>query len=361
MTRFAGNTYMPSVNIATWFLTVVASLGVLTRLGTKYWISGRFSRDDTTIVGAIIAVAAQTVAMSKATENGYGEHFGALSRDQRRAMMKSQYAASLFYIIALVLSKLSFAMFIRAITPVSTDRRITLALCIAICAWGVACFFTAVFQCAPPSTWDYMNGKCYNIQAWQNFFGISSIVTEVAVLVQMFLQIARIQAGLQRKINIMMVLGLRIFAVIATIVWLVFVNLTANNPDPSYGTWAATVINQVTLCVSIITACSPQFKPFLDSLQNSGMRIDGMGTRYYRSYGSKDASANLRSLTGNGTRSKDADELPIRPANETTIKATHEPPDWDADSQTSQSRIIRETRTWTLTAEHRRQSFDSGL
>lgn len=109
--------------------------------------------------------------------------------------------------------------------------------------------------------------------------------------------------------------------------------------------------------MSNVTACSPQFKPFLESLQSPGMRLDNLVIRespQRRSgtsishIGSKGITFALRSITGHGKRSD------IVPYVKTVVTADpNAAPDWDEGSQNSQSRVIRETRTWTVVEERR--------
>lgn len=159
--------------------------------------------------------------------------------------------------------------------------------------------------------------------------------------------------------------------VAATIAHIVVLNTTFSDPDVTYSSWPVSITNQLILVSSIITACSAQFKPFLDSLRSSGMRLDALtGSYHYKSqreYGynsnheryaghgsqiaSKQRSINLGSLTG---KRRSLSENPG--ASEAYVSASGPSPDWDAASATSQSRIIREVRTFTVTEEPRRSS-----
>jgi hypothetical protein len=64
--------------------------------------------------------------------------------------------------------------------------------------------------------------------------------------------------------------------------------------------------------------------------------------------GSKGISFALRSITGRGRRVENM------PYFKTVVTANpNAAQDWDGTSQSSQSRIIRETRTWTVVEERR--------
>lgn len=127
------------------------------------------------------------------------------------------------------------------------------------------------------------------------------------------------------------------------------------------------VSTQLAQCLSVVTACSPQFKPFLDSLRSTGMRVDGM-SRYNKSYGyGSNLGSRVRTATAN-TRSRrrsDANELmpiPLKEAQQThthqaTVTTMGAAQDWDAESQSSQTRIIREVRTFTVTEVRDSKAF----
>jgi hypothetical protein len=164
--------------------------------------------------------------------------------------------------------------------------------------------------------------------------------------------------------------------VAATIAHIVVLNKTFGDQDVTYATWSVSVTDQVILTSSIITACSAQFKPFLDSLRSSGMRLDALtGSYHYKSqrhyghnsthdryagYGSQTApkrrSINLRNLTGKKPNiGKDLG------ASEAYVSTSEPSPDWDATSATSESRIIREVRTFTVTEELPHPSNPDGV
>ncbi|CRG91108.1 hypothetical protein PISL3812_08156 [Talaromyces islandicus] len=325
-------------------------------IGTKAWIYRKLTPDDYVIIGSIIFEIAQVIATSAATAHGYGEHIKTLSEGQLTAILKSQYAAQILSIVCLASSKISFVMFLRSITAAPTDRMIALVFIIALSLWGFVSIITVAFQCQPPPTWDYLSGKCYDRQSWQNFFSASNIATEVAIISHTLIVIARIQTRIQRK--------LMIGVIAATIAHIVVLNTSFGDPDVTYSAWAVSVTDQLILISSIITACSAHFKPFLDSLRSSGMRLDALTDSYrYKSqrdyghnsnndkYASKQHSINLRSLSG---KRRSMNNGPG--ASEAYVSASGPSPDWDAASTTSQSRIIREVRTFAVTEEPCRSS-----
>jgi len=152
-----------------------------------------------------------------------------------------------------------------------------------------------------------------------------------------------------------------------------------NKPkDPAFDQWGASISTQVVQCLSIVTACFPYLKPFLLSLESGLMRADDLrrrgqthGDTYnHDNINKSDSSGSKRSKvkkmlvntfnsqshsgTGHYKLSSIAPmSLDLQPVAATTVGVEARP--WDGqsrESQTSQSRIIRETRSWNVDVEN---------
>lgn len=135
--------------------------------------------------------------------------------------------------------------------------------------------------------------------------------------------------------------------IIAIIFQLVYATETSEG-DYTYDAWTLTISTQVAQCVSIVTACSPQFKPFLDSLQSSGM---GFGMTSSNNHGSKQKTYGTTFKTFRRTADTQSETHELvsvshEGTNQTLVTSA---PDEDAESQSSRANIIMETRTWTVT------------
>ncbi|KAB8068297.1 hypothetical protein BDV29DRAFT_184782 [Aspergillus leporis] len=352
MGRFGPNTWEPAVNVLTWFLMTTAILCVLTRLGTKFWIFRRWTTDDYLSIVSMVLCAAQSIALSMAIANGYGEHFDTLTGVKVEEILKSQYAAALLFIMAMCHSKLALIHFIWGLTPATSDRRIAVGLEVFIIIWAVTAVIASAFQCKPPRTWDYINGQCFDIRAWWNYFGITNILSEAGIITQALLIISDIQAHWTKKVTLVSIFGLRIFVIAGIIGQLVYTNKTTISINPTSATWSAIISTQIVQCLSVVTACSPQFKPFMDSLRSTGMRIDGMTTSnmtFTKRYGI--SSTRIKSTLHSN---EDHDLAPIiKGGHQITVTAAGAISECDAESQSSQTHIIREIRTFSVTESPR--------
>ena len=128
----------------------------------------------------------------------------------------------------------------------------------------------------------------------------------------------------------------------------IYYNQSASSVDLTYDTSPAVICMQIVICTNIVVTCSPLIKPFLESLRSSGMKIDAITGTQHGKYSSRSGSK------GQYNASRSGNELAFLPraADHNIVVSTKLPRrDWDAESQTSQSRIIRETKTWTVTVE----------
>ncbi|GAM38451.1 hypothetical protein TCE0_033r09184 [Talaromyces pinophilus] len=248
-------------------------------------------------------------------------------------------------------------MFVRSITAVPLDHKVAMGLMVFTWGWAISFLVTGALQCKPPEPWNYQGKNCFNQRIWNDFFSIGDILTDVGIVIYTMVIIARIRTKLSMRMGLAIVFGMRVLVIAAIVVHITTLNASFAANDNTYESWIATIASQVAICMSNVTACSPQFKPFLESLQSSGMRLDtltiktcpqtGNGTTVSH-VGSRGISFGIRSITGRGKRNENM------PYVKTVVTANpNAAPDWDESSQNSQSRIIRETRTWTVVEERR--------
>ncbi|KAJ5740749.1 hypothetical protein N7493_000621 [Penicillium malachiteum] len=358
-TRFTGDTKNPAVNVTNWVLLSTVILGVLARLGTKLRLFKRLTLDDCFIIASLVGAhllynfsgyrafcAIQSICVSMAVDAGYGNHFTELSTDQFDTVMKIStqylYASTMVYIASHCFSKLSLVIFIRSLTPSSKDHFFALLIGIVTGVWAVASIFGYAFQCSVPNTWDFWNGKCFNIEAWRYFVCISNIVTDFLILAQGFLLLYRVQAAVTKRLLIASLFLPRLLVIGAVLAELIFTHKAVNTTDPTYAYCDVTILQETSQCLGIITACWGQLKPFLSWLKSSGLRIQDFDyTNYANAYGRSNIQSQTQSRPRTGRGELNLGTFPLQ--KKTQILVTR---DWEVDSQSSQADIIQEPHTW---------------
>ncbi|GKZ16509.1 hypothetical protein AbraCBS73388_000087 [Aspergillus brasiliensis] len=281
----------PIIGILALLFAVISTLSGAARLGIKYAITRKFTVDDHLICVAMAFSVLQTICITIAAQNGYGEAESASSQERIDIALKSVYAAEMLYVASLTFSKLSALAFMTFL--MQRTRKTEWILIALISAWGVAAEFAVAFQCDLPQPWR-----------WN-----------------------------QKRVAI------------AIIIELVYRQQNKHAPDPLLAIWKAAVCVQLVQCLSIVVACAPHLKPFMDGLQSTGLRMyylpgetSGRG-EYARVSKAKAAAHELSGLVG--------------VENSTAVSAGRGQQDWDdAMSHTSQSHIIRETRTWVVEEQY---------
>lgn len=112
----------------------------------------------------------------------------------------------------------------------------------------------------------------------------------------------------------------------------------------------------LTQCLSVVTACWGQLKPFLTWLKSNGLRIqdvDYMTNAYNSAY----AKSNGQSLTNSKARdSKYQRGAPLARSKSNQILVTR---NWEVGSQSSQADIIQESGTWADAEGTRNASLET--
>lgn len=157
--------------------------------------------------------------------------------------------------------------------------------------------------------------------------------------------------------------------VAATITELVFRNCLHDYSDLIFHLWPVAVCNLIVENLSITTACIPYLKPFIQSLESGMLRTDDLRRR------------GLSTAPGSESNTKQGHQLenlssPFKPmfpnhqtkpqqsaaitANSTGFPEQHATTitsarggrnnqhGWDTESQKSSSRMIKQTRSWTV-------------
>ncbi|TGO31523.1 hypothetical protein BHYA_0586g00020 [Botrytis hyacinthi] len=298
-----------------------------------------------------ISSIGQSIAVTIQCSNGYGQHLSTLSTSHQEGLLKAGYAANLLFIASLCFVKLSIASFIDDLTPITRERQAARAI----------------------GPWDRINGSCINQKAFGNYYAAVNILTDFSLILMVVAIATHIQTSRLRRFAIMVIFGIRICVIAATGVQIYYLNKPSK--DLAFDPWPEAIITQIVLCLSILTACLPYLKPFLSSLESGMIRADDLRRRgqmdivvynHYpqnKSHSSGSKKSKVKNILSNTFQSQSRVSTghyklsSISPENShsqpvaVTVISGAESGAWDRqsrESQTSQTRIIRETRSWNV-------------
>lgn len=118
--------------------------------------------------------------------------------------------------------------------------------------------------------------------------------------------------------------------------------------DPTYDLCEITITEQIIQCVSIVTACWGQLKPFLTWLQSNGLRIQNAD--FANGYGYK---SSLGSHSQSRSRDRRQDVQRASPSDRNEIVVTQ---DWEVGSQSSRAPVLRNASSQAEASGTRRSS-----
>lgn len=136
---------------------------------------------------------------------------------------------------------------------------------------------------------------------------------------------------------------------VATIGELVFVKQGTQTLDPSYKMCEMTILEVIIQCLSIVTACWGQLKPFLSWMRSNGLKIEGVDDPTAWSYKmSAQSQSRSKSRDRKVNQFESHETFPV-PGRDQIIVTQ----DWEVDSQCSRAHINPVTGPWTASDRDR--------
>ncbi|OJJ72187.1 hypothetical protein ASPBRDRAFT_196296 [Aspergillus brasiliensis CBS 101740] len=264
--------HVAEIAIATIYLMVIMILAVLIRLAFRLHILRSLQWDDATASLALVFAVAQCAVTLVGTENGLGKPKSSLNNIEVQTLEKVLYSSDLLYVLALSLAKVSVLQLLKRLTVNKWHKQISFWTSVIVGIWTVPVFFTLAFQCRAPHPWSTSNGRCIDSFAFWVAIAPIDIITELVICILPIYIVKPVQVVFGKKVTVVVAFFIRIFVIISTIVRLIFMRHSHPYPstDMNDATFATIITTECVLCVSVMTACIPCLKPFLDAF-DSGM------------------------------------------------------------------------------------------
>jgi len=173
--------------------------------------------------------------------------------------------------------------FLSIITPDERHKKAIRIAGIAISLWGITAIFAAAFQCSTPNVWDYVHERCFDRLVFERYLAVSNIITDAIVIGLPLTIIIPLKTSWSRRLLVASCFLARIMVIFAIIAQLVFLDRAYSSQDFTLQIWPYVLCTESVQTLSLITACIPYLKPFLDSLQAGALRTDSAKTREYGS------------------------------------------------------------------------------
>ncbi|ETN42761.1 uncharacterized protein HMPREF1541_01919 [Cyphellophora europaea CBS 101466] len=256
-------------------LIVFSGIVVLSRAIVRWNITKLNATDDFAIHLALAFVVAQTVLVQLARNRGIGRHRLSLSEDDFRQYSLFAYLSQLLTLCGLFCAKLAVSRLIVAIRPQRTYRRICFVLEIVMLMWLISSIFTVGFQCQLPQPWLLSNDRCIDLVVLHRYVGAMNILTDVVLVVLPAPIVYPLQLERDKKSLVIALFATRIFSVAAEAAYLVYFNhwLEVIDEDQTWEAVDATIVHQVMLNLSLMTACVPSIRRVISELYTGQMGV----------------------------------------------------------------------------------------
>ncbi|MCJ1376853.1 hypothetical protein MMC20_008098 [Loxospora ochrophaea] len=283
----------PVINLANWIMVVVMVLSTFTKLATKYGRIHTIVTDDYLMLAAMVVLSplmsvGHSVAISEQVSGGLGKHQYSLSPSQVDKYQQvcsapqtgktSGYTSQIFYVLAICFSQLAVLQIFTTFARNEFRVKIIRGVMIFAVVWAVTAIFAIAFQCHVPNPWTIIvSDRCFNQPAFWDVIEVFDMLVDLVVTILPIYLLSDVKLPWSKKLFIMSAFAGRALMLPVTILRLVYISSAYHSLDRTYADFNTVITTVVDVNISIILACIPFLKPFVDSLQiglfNSDPRI----------------------------------------------------------------------------------------
>lgn len=276
----------PTTSAVTIVITILATLFVVARFYTRIWLVKSIKQDDWWILAAWVVAVGFSASICIAVKYGLGKHKDNIPDDVFDSLRKAEYAFSILYNPALMLTKTSILIFFLSVMSRDADpifkwcNWLTLTVVNAV---GAALTFYNIFQCRPVAAgWAYprpTDAKCTDIVTLYLSSAPVNIITDIALLMLPMPILTKMRLPLKQKIILVLTFSAGAFVTAVDVVRIAYLQDAALNRlklvksdsgsssrivEENDFSWYASLSfmwSAVEVCTGIICACVPSLKP----------------------------------------------------------------------------------------------------
>ncbi|MCJ1455501.1 hypothetical protein MMC28_005856 [Mycoblastus sanguinarius] len=289
----------PTVIVPNIVCPIAAYVAVLLRFESRRIARTKLRADDWWIVAGLIFTTGYAVSYSLTVKYGMGRH--AIFITNVKSFTITAITAESFYTVSIFAIKLSILFLYRRIFPQRWFKHTLIVLGGFIVAYTLAQVFYVIFQCVPiSSAWNpNETGKCVPYGSLALAMGIVNILTDITMLILPIPLLWKLNVSGTRKWMLTVMFSLGGFVCITSIVRQFYLRKVGST-DPSYDDVQGATISTIEICVGVISACLPTYRPLWN--RYGGRRSNERPTRATsKAYGSK--STELKHLKSSENRS----------------------------------------------------------
>ncbi|RCI08637.1 hypothetical protein L249_4876 [Ophiocordyceps polyrhachis-furcata BCC 54312] len=260
-------------------------LAVGLRTYARGYMTRNFQIDDWLMLVALVTFTLTCCFVLAGVGRGLGKHNAALSIPDLVAALMWQSIATSIYILNMMFVKLSIGIFLLRLTNVWAIYKWILWISLTIVTlWSIGLFIWDIFQCTPvQKQWDFRieRGQCASPKGIVDSVIALTVLTVSSDWLYALLPIPmvwNVKMTLQAKATVIVILGLGIFASVATLVRLKFLNGLKQLDDLSYTASDTLIWSIIEPGVAIFASSMATIRPLLRFC-----KIKGFTTQFTKS------------------------------------------------------------------------------
>lgn len=279
-------THSEGALVVTTATFALATVFVVARLASRFWIVKNKTLDDWFIVLAWLLAFGLAFSIDYGTSKGLGKHDSDIPISDLPALYKSEYAFTILYNPALMATKTSILIFyLRMARNTQNILRVASYVTLGIVnTAGFVLTFLNAFRCHPPiaAYTPNSNGTCISIVTLFLCSAPVNIITDLAILVLPIPVLTGMRLPQRQKTVLVFTFALGIFVTIVDVIRIYYlqqasdvvqdqITLTSTTqagygPDFYYKASTPLMWSAVEVNVGIICACIPTLKPLIKQI-----------------------------------------------------------------------------------------------
>ncbi|KAI8952467.1 hypothetical protein F4801DRAFT_588939 [Xylaria longipes] len=258
----------------------IASISVALRTYARAVVMKSFQVDDWVMLAGLANFAISCGFIFMGLSYGLGRHNKSLSQYDEIEALKYQALATATYVSNMWLIKLSIGLFLFRLAVQKVYKWILGVSIVVVGIWSLALFLWNIFQCSPvPAQWDYTiltndpKSHCVSADAVVNAAYALSALTVLSDWLYALIPIPmiwQVKMSAQAKWSVIAVLGLGVFASIATLIRLRFLADLIDEDDILYAGTDAMIWTLIEPGIAISAASLATIRPLLRRWKISG-------------------------------------------------------------------------------------------
>lgn len=276
----------PTTSAVTIAITGLATVFVAARFYTRIWLVKSIKQDDWWILAAWVLAVGFSASICVAVKFGLGKHKADIADSSFGTLREAEYAFSILYNPALMLTKTSIVVFYLSVMSKDVDpvfkwcNWLTLAL---VNLAGAALTLYNIFQCRPVAAgYQYptpADGKCTDIVTLYLSSAPVNIITDIAILFLPMPILTGMRLPRKQKIILVVTFSFGAFVAVVDVIRIAYLQSAALNRfklvkgvsgtntrvvEQNDFSWYASLSfmwSAVEVCIGIICACVPSLKP----------------------------------------------------------------------------------------------------